>query len=683
YAKKAELPTIELSSGGADWFELPDTATFIDKGISASSDLIDAAFNLSDYYNVDGGDTINLEPTGTGNYSTVVGLYLEDGTPFGTRLASDPLLQNVPVSYVVPQGVRKVLFYHSTRAGLKYPFRIRILPAVKSLKVDQSIIDFEGINKSVAFVTKNQSKLTYADESANVQLDFSEAEPTMNDKAIGADSSIIDSNFGLSDYVPVPEGATEVTIISKTGANTSKIVGIYDVQKQPAGNRLEDPDGPWTTTSFTHQIPEGVSFLVFYLENQSSTTPAKYPLVVSFNVGEISVLKSESGATFPLAEVKTLAESNASEIADHEARIEFLEANQDTPVYLPRPANGVVNFQVPVNCALPDVTSQTLNTQDSVEEFNDWGILQLPTNYQRAGKPTRLVIGCHGTGTWISGATTTQTAANFWLSQGYALLDMNGIPSDFVNGDNTRRHFGAPFALQSYIKGYEWAIKNYNLAKDGCFVYGISMGGLASMMLVQSGSIPVLAQGAFAPVTDHFKQAWCNPWFTDTTQRRDIALYFGFEGTAPAYTTQRPPTQAEIDYYLNNIYKVLGYNPILKHVPNVGVDVANGIYNTIPPNTIEDQPSEAANYAQYSKVHPVPLKIWHNIDDSTVKYRYSKYFVEMCKRAGCLAELRTFPSGGHNAWLNGANVTVESVDGGTVTIQSSMYECMLWFKRFE
>ncbi|MDX3913762.1 MAG: hypothetical protein QHC79_09500, partial [Pseudosphingobacterium sp.] len=54
YAKKAELPTIELSSGGADWFELPDTATFIDKGISASSDLIDAAFNLSDYYNVDG-----------------------------------------------------------------------------------------------------------------------------------------------------------------------------------------------------------------------------------------------------------------------------------------------------------------------------------------------------------------------------------------------------------------------------------------------------------------------------------------------------------------------------------------------------------------------------------------------------------------------------------------------------
>ncbi|MDX3913763.1 MAG: hypothetical protein QHC79_09505, partial [Pseudosphingobacterium sp.] len=43
YAKKEELPTIELSSGGANWFELPDTATFIDKGISASSDLIDAA----------------------------------------------------------------------------------------------------------------------------------------------------------------------------------------------------------------------------------------------------------------------------------------------------------------------------------------------------------------------------------------------------------------------------------------------------------------------------------------------------------------------------------------------------------------------------------------------------------------------------------------------------------------
>lgn len=352
--------------------------------------------------------------------------------------------------------------------------------------------------------------------------------------------------------------------------------------------------------------------------------------------------------------------------------------------FLNRPVNGIVNFQVPVNCANQNVSVVTLANQDTINIQNDWGILLLPTNYTATGLPIRLVIACHGSGTWINSSSTGTMHSQWLLSQGFAVLDMNGIPQVFAGStgtDNNKRHYGAPFALDSYINGYRYAIEKYNISNDGCFVYGISMGGLSSFMLSQSNSIPVIAQGAFCPCIDLYKQAYSRPW-SGASQRQDIATYFGFTGTAPTFTTTVPPTQSEVDYFIANIDKIVGYDNMLKNVPNaIRTDIyaQNGSAVTTTTNASED-----VLYQNLSKIHPIPLKIWHNTDDTIVLYRYSKYYANMIRNAGGTAFLRSFPSGGHNAWLNGDVVAnVPTIDSSTISMQASIYELIQWFKRFD
>ena len=88
-------------------------------------------------------------------------------------------------------------------------------------------------------------------------------------------------------------------------------------------------------------------------------------------------------------------------------------------------------------------------------------------------------------------------------------------------------------------------------------------------------------------------------------------------------------------------------------------------------------------YDKMYKIHKVPLKIWHNKDDSTMSYRYSEYLVNAIRKTGGIAYLRPFTVGGHNAWDNGNDVTMVDIDGNTFTVKTSQYECYLWFKRFD
>jgi|GEM_PF-965443 len=344
--------------------------------------------------------------------------------------------------------------------------------------------------------------------------------------------------------------------------------------------------------------------------------------------------------------------------------------------FLPRPSNGVVNFQIPINSILPNNSGNTLAAQDSEVLLNDVGILILPTNYDPNGKPVKLLISCHGTGTYYTTSSTSINASSFWNGQGYAILDVNGIPNGIIGNGGTNaqvRHYGSPYALQSYLKAYAWAVENYNIQKE-VYVSGISMGGLSSFMLVQSGAIPVVAHAGFCPCIDLYKQAYANPW-NGANQRSFIAQLFGFEGTAPTFTATEPPTQPEVDYFLSNYSKVVGYENMLKNVFSE-YDLTE-FYNDFIPA------SEAAKYGEMKKHHRVPLKIWHNDDDTTVEQRYSEYYVNMVNNAGGLAYLRKFPSGGHNAWANGATVSgIPTITGGVTSTQASVYECLLWFKRF-
>ena len=164
---------------------------------------------------------------------------------------------------------------------------------------------------------------------------------------------------------------------------------------------------------------------------------------------------------------------------------------------------GTEHFKITINKnVLPE-------SGTAVEEYEDDGVIFLPSSYTKSGKPTRLVISCHGSGTVINKNFNRESRRwnNFLITMGYAVLDVNGGVAD-------SRHYNAPFAIQSYIKAYQYVVDKYNLYKE-VFVLGASMGGLPAFTLAQLKTIPVKAVAGFCPVVDLYRQAWCQPWYSE------------------------------------------------------------------------------------------------------------------------------------------------------------------------
>lgn len=337
-----------------------------------------------------------------------------------------------------------------------------------------------------------------------------------------------------------------------------------------------------------------------------------------------------------------------------------------------RPANGVEHFTIILNSGNQGDNSGTLDVQDGVTEITDDGVIFIPSTYTPTGTPTRLIISCHGSGTVIddSFSVTSKHWNEFLYKMGYAILDVNG-------GIEDSRHFGNPVAVQSYLKAYHYVMEKYNLYKE-VFIVGGSMGGLPAFTIAQMGVIPALAVGGLCPVVDLYRQAWCYPWYSGANgndysqQRRRIAEYFNFNNydTFSGWTTAQKPSESERQYFIDNIDKVAGYNPIL-----IGVVNANDVLNTEPSVN-----SDA--YNALVKIPKVPIKIWQADTDPTVPCEFGKYFVQAVKNGGGVAEHRSYPSGGHTpGWGN--DVTVTDATGADITATTSVYEMYLWFKRFE
>lgn len=301
--------------------------------------------------------------------------------------------------------------------------------------------------------------------------------------------------------------------------------------------------------------------------------------------------------------------------------------------------------------------------------YSDYGILFLPSTYKNTGAKTRLVIACHGSGTVIDNNFTVDTKeyVKTLVHMGYAVMDVNGGVAD-------GRHFGAQFAIQSYVKAYHYAISNYNLYPE-VFVFGASMGGLCSFALVQNGYIPVIAQAAICPVTDLLRQAWMKPWWNDGgnygRQRERIAEYYNFDNYA-SYTsgTAQIATAADMQYFVNNANKTMGYNPMVNKAVN-GEDVIT-----------DATAGYAPLYSDLVKFHNAPLMVSHAENDDAVAYEFTTYIVDAIKRGGGEVYFKSYPTGGHSPNLGGT-VTLTGVDGNTFTSYDSLSRVVSWFNRFK
>ena len=242
----------------------------------------------------------------------------------------------------------------------------------------------------------------------------------------------------------------------------------------------------------------------------------------------------------------------------------ILEDNWD--VYNIRPSDsGYKKIMVQVNVAHPNTGDETTDSyQDSAEYLVDYGVVCLPEKYSNTGEPTRLIIYCHGAAVNYSSSVSRFNAQDlepeYWLSEGYAIMDIEGNPFD-----NTNEHMFIPQSLQCYIAAYNWVIETYNIKRDGVFLGGRSMGGgMTFNILRRECHIPVIAACPNVPST--LPQGTWN--YMSAARRTFCANHFGFVNQ-PTWTSEIPMTADEWNCLKENFYRWSIYHPILSMITDL------------------------------------------------------------------------------------------------------------------
>ncbi len=332
---------------------------------------------------------------------------------------------------------------------------------------------------------------------------------------------------------------------------------------------------------------------------------------------------------------------------------------------------------------------ETNDVQDAGELKPDYGRIYLPKTYTNTGEPTRLIIYCHGAAVNYSSSTIdTDEAADlepdYWLAEGYAILDVEGNPFN-----NTNRHYFMPQAMECYIAAYKWAVECYNIKRDGVFLGGRSMGGsMAFNLLRNECPIPVIAACPNVPMGT---PTW--GWNKiDDDARAFTASHLGF-AEQPTWSSTSPMPTAEWNCLKANWDKLVKYSPmwsLMTDLPDMSILMDDDL--NVSPNQSPDvsESGAAKEYALYSS-HKIkakaPVKIFAIKDDTTCPYkRCAMLWYNMLLNGASIVELRLFESGGHHADTQNDSMktTVTTKFGETLTQIPVVYVEMLRFwRRYE
>lgn len=324
------------------------------------------------------------------------------------------------------------------------------------------------------------------------------------------------------------------------------------------------------------------------------------------------------------------------------------------------PAAGYDLFIYDVDCGLEDRADrlQSTNVQGAVDVSTDVSLIKFPGTYTAAGMPTRLVIYNHGASSSLPAVNMTEYAekyTNALISAGYAVLFVNGLPVKFRDKRYASYDglcFGGPLYLRSAIAAYNYVTGKYNIATDGCFVVGQSMGGLATVNLVNAGVLPIKAIAVDAPVLDLYNDAYkSGGWASGTLAggtATAIAWAFQFDGFDWAngkYTTDGSTYKAVSNInagenadataiWQANQEKIAGYNPF-----------ETGKFMT--------------DSSHYGIKLPCPVMVWHGETDGTNQISISRAWVDMLRRGGTIAYMRTVKTNVHCVWRTADEYSME------------------------
>lgn len=352
--------------------------------------------------------------------------------------------------------------------------------------------------------------------------------------------------------------------------------------------------------------------------------------------------------------------------------------------YVVRPSdNGYQRLVIPVKVSSPDLTSdESWEVQAEGEIMKDYGLLVLPETYSNIGNPTRLIIYCHGAGvnypSSISRFSSSNLQPEYWLKEGYAVMDIEGNPFD-----NTNEHFYIPQARQAYEAAYNWVINTYNICKDGVFIGGRSMGGGMCFELLHS-HIPVLAACPLAPCTNPL---WI--WsYISSDRKKFCAEKMGFTGTPPSWGSSKKLTDEEYQYLYDNFDNLVRCTPFWRGIENLpDKDVLFGVGH-LSANLKYDE-AEDALYSSLRYKAKAPIKIFSSYEDNVVPYqRNCLQMYTMLKNAGQVCELRMFHTDAgapHHFELQDSRYLTEvtTIYGETMQAPLVYVEMLEFWRRYE
>lgn len=280
------------------------------------------------------------------------------------------------------------------------------------------------------------------------------------------------------------------------------------------------------------------------------------------------------------------------------------------------------------------------------------GLYMLPPNYSQNGKPVDVIIACHSSGGYFNFADT-QFHSNYLpyyqylRDEGYLVVDFWGHSSFAPVTASRPRTYGNPDNMACYEWGIKYILENFNVNPNGIFVTCKSLGGEVGLNLAFSNTaIKPAAVGMLAPAfnllrrslgytkEERFENAWAWGFEGDTE------TILGDETTVVDYGTIPAETDEYKAYMKANAEKLMGYNPMWNGLIGANLDeLCEWSFNLGAGDLLE------SNWNNLVRVCATPIKIWDAVDDVSTPYSIAKNFVTTLKNGGCMAELRTMPTG--------------------------------------
>lgn len=353
--------------------------------------------------------------------------------------------------------------------------------------------------------------------------------------------------------------------------------------------------------------------------------------------------------------------------------------------YLVKDYRRTTYFSLDVECTQPNTThfeAVGVNTAPYANKvYKDNCVLYLPSTYTTSGEPTKLIIFCKQGGSYITDSSNpieNIKIFNYLIYLGYAILGVDGMPDDLTAELvlNDSRVVGNYVAVRATNLAYEYVINNYNIDRNGCFIFGYSQGGHYAQNVVDLTNIPILAVAEMSPVCSIRYHQWD---LTGSSTiggvkytkgcRVNVARLYGF----PEFTTDAELVAMEYDNM-----RVCGFDPWTRNVinPYDGFVQKDGSFLwSLPEGTTLDD-------IIMKKESRAPLKIWCAEDDTSLGVDVMKVYIKAIKNSGQIADIRVYSSGEHHIHNHQSSIDTFVENDVTCDLIPVAYEIAQWYNHF-